>query len=89
MYWMPPPEPPKPVKPEPVTACIAAAENRHGVTKCGRSPEREFVFTDADYAMAHYDRAVSRIGSTALAACPQCIEVRKKELVEEATARAK
>lgn len=81
---------PEPVIPlGPIHACIAAAPNRHGASKCGRSPEREFVFTDADYAVAHYDRAARRIPNNALAACPACIAVRKREQVEEAAARAK
>jgi hypothetical protein len=77
------PEPPK--KLDPITACIAVG--KISVSKCGRDTEREFVFTDADYAAAHYDRVACRIPDTALAACPRCIEVRKKEVAEDAAAR--
>jgi hypothetical protein len=81
------PEPKIPLGP--IHACIAAAPTRHGVSKCGRTIDREFVFTDADYAAEHYDRAVRKIPPGALAACPRCIEVRKREQIEETTAHAK
>jgi hypothetical protein len=85
----PPPkvEPPKP--PEPLMACIAAVPHRTGVTKCGRSVEREWVFGEADHAVAHYDARNRRILDSQLRACPRCIDVRKREREEETAANAK
>jgi hypothetical protein len=81
---------PEPVIPiGPITACIAAAQHRLSVSKCGRSVEKEFIFTDADYAVGAYDRAVRNIPPTALAACPDCIKVRRREVEEDSTSRAK
>jgi hypothetical protein len=76
-----------PAKREPIVACIGT---NLSITKCGRDVEtREYIFTNADYAVAHYDRRTRSIPATALAACPKCIDARKKELAEDAAARAK
>jgi hypothetical protein len=56
----PPPKPPVP------TACINREDPQ---TWCGReyNSAREFVFTDASYAIRHYSQ------SKFLRACPECV----------------
>lgn len=77
-------------KPAPIFACIAA-NDRKTVTRCGRSPEREFLFDvgAADYACAHYDSRTNRIPFTSLSVCHACVDVRKRELAEQKEAAAK
>jgi hypothetical protein len=51
--------------PKPPEACIRKVNER---TYCGRDIDRsDFVFTDADYALAHYK------SNATMQACPTCI----------------
>lgn len=82
-----PPAPKPVIKLDPIIACIGT---NLSITKCGRDVEtREFVFTDADYAVTHYDRRTRPIPAMSLAACPKCIDRRVKEVAEDMANRAK
>jgi hypothetical protein len=62
--------------PTPFIKPIACIKRYGSSTLCGRSaPEREFLFTDGEYAAAHYDPKGNKLLPTQLSACEACCDV--------------
>ncbi len=72
----------------PPFACIHKAGGRE-TTYCDRSPSDEFQFTDADYAVAFYDRRKNPRLKVGVEACQPCCDAVAKQRAASETARAK